>query len=394
MDPAEEQARAFKPTAGKRTQGKIQFPEPRPNQRTLAKHLAREFGPEMRATNWSAEVGKFEYCRRRDYDHGKGLKTAFVFSVEEMHRRCILTAEAPFHGDELTLSIEIEEFKMDPSPTRIWDSKIPNEENLVSIRLLDHGPSLEVHLDPKPRNKSAARYQDEGQIFVFRLRTHRDVAVQNAKNMLRRVENLTLDMPDDWFRYRNYFTTTPNMGDEADEEQSDEPPITVGQHTVDFGGGVQLRLTGHLASAEFLALLGHKNIRDPDTGRKVEVDVDKGQVVARDPGAAVTRQQGKDLGQSFEHSHLVHQAGTLVPALFRSHLRFGVQAAKGTKKKIQAQKRAEKINRRAEERARRRVALNPSLAQFAADMEEANANVASTLPKDESAVNPVGDSTS
>lgn len=237
-------------------------------------------------------VGKFEYCGRKDYDHGKGLKTAFVFSVEEMHRRCILTAEAPFHGDELTLSLEIDAFKMDPSPRRIWECKIPNEENLVSIRLLDHGPSLEVHLDPKPRNKSAARYQDEGEIVVFRLRTHRDVAVQNAKNMLRRVENLTLEMPDDWFRYRNYFTTTPNMGDEADEEQSDEPPTTVGQHTLDFGGGVQLRLTGHLASARFLALLGHKNIRDPDTGRVVEVDVDKGQVVARDPGAAVTTRKG------------------------------------------------------------------------------------------------------
>lgn len=39
------------------------------------------------------------------------------------------------------------------------------------------------------------------------------------------------------------------------------------------------------------------------------------------------------------------------------------------------------------------MASNPSLAQFAADMDEANANVASTLPQDESAVNAVGDST-
>lgn len=57
--------------------------------------------------------------------------------------------------------------------------------------------------------------------------------------MLRRIENLSLQRPDDWLRYCNHYTKTANNGDGADEEsQSSQPPVTVGKDTVDLGGGL------------------------------------------------------------------------------------------------------------------------------------------------------------
>ncbi|KAI4192862.1 MAG: hypothetical protein LQ350_008545 [Teloschistes chrysophthalmus] len=174
-------------------------------------------------------------------------------------------------------------------------------------------------------------------------------------------------MPDDWFRYRNYYTKTVNNGDEADEDpQISQPPVTVGDHTMHLGGGTLVKFTGTLATARFLALWDYKNIRAPETGSVVEVEDDQRQIVARNPDAPVTQQQAKQLGQSFQDSNHVVESGEQVPSFLRSSLRVGVEPARGTKKKRHATKRAEKLNRR-----------------------EADENAASNLPREDSPVNPV-----
>ena len=51
----------------------------------------------------------------------------------------------------------------------------------------------------------------------------------------------------------------PSIGGEDDSQS--QPLITVGTHQLKVGGGIKVRYTHILASAEFLALIVHGNIQ-------------------------------------------------------------------------------------------------------------------------------------
>ncbi|KAL8736089.1 MAG: hypothetical protein Q9181_002564 [Wetmoreana brouardii] len=77
-------------------------------------------------------------------------------------------------------------FKPSKDKTSSWFAvlfrcHIPDEENLVSIRLFDRSRSLDIHLDPKPRAKSAARYRTEGERWSFHFSGRYDEQVEQSK---------------------------------------------------------------------------------------------------------------------------------------------------------------------------------------------------------------------
>jgi hypothetical protein len=202
----------------------------------------------------------------------------------------------------LTLSLVVSAVINDPSPATLIRFTIPDDNNFVSILLFDQSRSMDVHLDPKPKTKMATKARAEGDYWVIYFGGHTEPELRLAKAMLRRVEQTTLGMPDAWFKYRNYFTKTPNTGDEADEsQQSGQPSVRVGENTVDLGHGHSIRFTGALASFEWLSLSGHQNIRPA----RPPVE-DEAKVQQRDPEAAIIRRQAAKLGSGFSHSHLEH----------------------------------------------------------------------------------------
>lgn len=160
-----------------------------------------------------------------------------------------------------------------------------------------------------------ARAEGDCWTIYFSGRTEPDLRL--AKAMLRRVEQTTLGMPDAWFKYRNYFTKTPNIGDEADEsQQSGEPSVRVGENVVDLGHGHSITFTGALASFEWLSLSGHTNIRPA----RLPIE-DEAAVEPRNPKAVVTRGQAAKLGSAFSHSHLEHGVSVAGSSTYlRSHI--------------------------------------------------------------------------
>ena len=151
-----------------------------------------------------------------------------------------------------------------------------------------------------------------------------------AKKMLRRVENVTVEMPDVWFRYRNYFTRTPTVGDDANENQ---PSVRVGQNRVELGGGHSLTFTGCLASLEWLSISGHDNIQPP-VGQDAEEAAE-----LTDPDAPLTRSRAAKLSSPE-----------------RKRLGLGTEKRKGAKAQKREVKRAKKLQRRQTQRATRSAA--------------------------------------
>lgn len=255
-------------------------------------------------------LSKVEYCRSKDYKHGAGYSTEFQEVKTDKERKCFLVLEG--NVEELSFTITVSSFDKDPDPKVLLHYQVPDEDNPFTIRLFNQSRSMDIRLDPKPRDKSAARYRAEGDYWSLHFLDDPEWCIKVRKGMLRRVEYMTLQMPDAWFRYRNYFTSTPNTGnedaDDADGSQISQQSTILGQKLVDFGGGITVWFTGCLASPEWYALTGAgpSNVR---SARRQVVEA-----VESDPGAAVTRQESTKLGSAFTH--------TSMP--------FGRQPAKGT----------------------------------------------------------------
>ncbi|KAL9594229.1 MAG: hypothetical protein Q9219_007146 [cf. Caloplaca sp. 3 TL-2023] len=197
------------------------------------------------------ELDKVQYSESQSYNHGQGFETRFEFSSGVKERRCFLNVEGT--SEKLTFTVSISAVRNDPSPIILFSGTILDEDNLISIRLLDRSRSLDFYLDPKPKSKSAARYRAEGMYLSFHFNGRYAKIIESSKLVMRRVESYTLQILDAWLKYRNYFTQTPNIGDEGDAAEEHQPRAMVGQNEVDFGG-IKVKYTGCLASAAWLRL--------------------------------------------------------------------------------------------------------------------------------------------
>lgn len=243
----------------------------------------------------STEVSKAEFSDSIAHQERQPYQRAFEYSEYQRESRCALFAEG--NHEALKLTLMLARGSNDPSPEIVAHFSIPREGYLYSIRLFDQSRSMDVHVEPKPKTKFAAKARAEARYWSIAFRAHDETELYNTKRMLRRLENLTLEMPDEWFTYRNYFTRTPNVGDEADEtQQSGQPSVEVGRNRVELAGGHSITFTGALASFEWLSLEGHENIRQSRS-----LPTTEGQ---RDPEAPVTRLQSARQAQGFPHTSL------------------------------------------------------------------------------------------
>ncbi|KAL8826995.1 MAG: hypothetical protein Q9191_003456 [Dirinaria sp. TL-2023a] len=222
------QQEGYKPSEGKRAQGRNQFPA-QATQKTLDKLTGRQRKTQDRHQRWSAEVSKAELSDSRAHQEGKPYQSAFEYSEDKKNSRCVLLAEG--NHEALTLTLVAVRERNDPNPRIVADFSIPREGFVYSIRLFDQSRSMDVHVESKPKTRFAAKARAESRYWKIAFRAHDETELYNTKRMLRRVENLTLEMPDEWFNYRNYFTRTPNVGNEADEEQqSSQASVEVGRN--------------------------------------------------------------------------------------------------------------------------------------------------------------------
>ncbi|KAL9014041.1 MAG: hypothetical protein Q9173_001291 [Seirophora scorigena] len=176
---------------------------------------------------WVAEVLKAERCSSVEYGLNQWSK-------------------------DLTLTLFTTAVISDPNPQNIHTFSFPVVDAKISLRLYDATALIEIFIDPKKKRGEAVVAGDYWAIF---LRGHNDYEKKNAGAMLRRLENLAREMPDNWFSYRSFFTVSGQATD-----TSAPPPVSVGQYNHEMAGG-SLKFSGNFATAKFLGALGHRNFR-------------------------------------------------------------------------------------------------------------------------------------
>ena len=162
--------------------------------------------------------------------------------------------------------------------------EITEDSNLYTLRLFDYKWSMDVQVDPRKGGRGRAKLP--GDYWAIHLRVHNDGAIAVAKKMLRRIENVATEMPDKWFKYRNFFTQ-PSVSESATEatSHSSQGSATEGAYEEELPGGHKVRWTGALATPMFLRALGHQNIRP---ARQPSPEATSGDSAERD-GPAETR---------------------------------------------------------------------------------------------------------
>ncbi|KAL9595377.1 MAG: hypothetical protein Q9219_006479 [cf. Caloplaca sp. 3 TL-2023] len=238
--------------------------------------LEKQFGLRQHQDNaapWAAEIALVQRCDSTGYDGGRGYSTVFEYSPTppNAQRRCFLTGQGDMAG--LTFTLTVNAVFQDPNPTVLHQFSIPSPHALVSLRLFDKGMFMEIHVDPVRRGRS----RPLGDYWEVRFRAHNNPERKLARAMLRRLENLTREMPDAWFKYRNYFT---QIGIVSGEEAAPPTEPTEGYHRVELSSGHAMAFTGHLATAAFQRALGHVRVRP---ARRVSVDPEEGQELIKQP---------------------------------------------------------------------------------------------------------------
>ncbi|KAI4138223.1 MAG: hypothetical protein LQ341_004760 [Variospora aurantia] len=95
---------------------------------------------------------------------------------------------------------------------------------------------------------------------------------KNARAMMRRIESLTREMPDVFFKHRNFFTKVGLAADGKTRSPPREPTEGFYQH--ELSSGHKMIFTGAFATAPFLRALGHDIVRP---ARQVSMDPEEGQ---------------------------------------------------------------------------------------------------------------------
>ena len=199
----------------------------------------------FRTSAWRAELEKVSSCDGVDYDGGKGLVTDFKFSDEHHKRRWVLECE----GNSQKLVMEVYEMMQhqDPNALTLFEIALPNEEDLLDLRIYESTRSLELRLTPKGE---ALTKREPRKIWSLHFRTE-EKRLSKAKAMMKRLENVTSEMPGNWFSYRNY-SSSPTL--ERATKESEFVPGEVSQHIT---SGHVWKFTGFIASLEFQRALGH-----------------------------------------------------------------------------------------------------------------------------------------
>ena len=155
--------------------------------------------------------------------------------------------------------------RKDPSPiTHIFN--ITDDENLYTVRLFDYTVSMDLQIEPKRvRGRGRPKQEQEGDYWAIYFKVDNQRMMNSARAMLRRVQNITMEMPDKWFKYRNYFTKTSTTAVPDTDEQSSQGSVTQGEYYKELPGDYSVRWTGFLAMPEFLRVLGNQP-RKPSAG--------------------------------------------------------------------------------------------------------------------------------
>ena len=218
-------------------------------ERVISKRNDRMFPAVVDPTTvniWRAHLAKVSSCEGTDYDGGKGLVTDFEFSDARPQSRCVLKCD----GNHQTLVMTLASFEQDrdPNPTRLFEIALPNEDDVLDLRIYESTRCLELRLTPKGQVSSKS---EPRKIWSLLFRT-KQKHLSDAKKMVKRLENVTRDMPEAWFSYRNYARSAPKINEGATGSGSVpsgfSQPIT---------GGHVWHFTGFLASPEFQRALGN-----------------------------------------------------------------------------------------------------------------------------------------
>ncbi|KAL8905639.1 MAG: hypothetical protein Q9207_002512 [Kuettlingeria erythrocarpa] len=229
--------------------------------------LAQRDRGEDNADQKTAEIVKLQRCDPTTYDGGRGFETKFEYSPSNS-TRCFLTGDGNVGG--LTLLVRVNQVYADPNPTIMHTFRIPADDDaLTSLRLFDKGMLIEIHVDPKREG----RQKPIGDYWSILFRAHSKDEVKRARGMMRWIEALTREMPNDRFKYRNFFTKVGLAADGRAQLPLGE--LTEGYYVYELSSGHSMTFTGHLATAPFLKALGHTRVRP---ARPVSVDPEESDV--------------------------------------------------------------------------------------------------------------------
>lgn len=218
-------------------------------ERVIHRRKARMFPAVVDPTTvnvWRAQLAKVSSCEGTDYEGGKGLITDFEFSDARPRNRCVLKCDG--NHQTLVMTLASSEQDGDPNPTRLFEIALPNEDDPLDLRIYESNRSLELRLTPKGEASSKS---EPRKIWSLSFRTEKK-HLSNAKKMVKRLENVTRDMPEAWFSYRNYARSAPKLNKGA--TGSEPAPSGFSQPIT---GGHVWHFTGFLASREFQRALGN-----------------------------------------------------------------------------------------------------------------------------------------
>lgn len=209
------------------------------------KRNARAGVEPVRTNEWRAQLAKVSSCEGVNYDGGKGLVTDFEFSDARPACRWVLKCDGNSQKLVMTL-FSIEKFQ-DPDPSTLFEIVLPNEDDLLDLRIYESTRSLELRLTPKGE---ASSKKEPRKIWSLYFRTE-EKRLSEAKAMVKRLENITSEMPEDWFSYRN-FSSLPTL-----ERATKESEFVPGEFSQHITGGHVWKFTDFIASLEFQRALGH-----------------------------------------------------------------------------------------------------------------------------------------
>ncbi|KAL8756502.1 MAG: hypothetical protein Q9184_004484 [Pyrenodesmia sp. 2 TL-2023] len=216
--------------------------------RTLRKRMGLD--QKLLANEWGAEVMQVQCCDSTTYDGGRGFQTRFEYDsapATAYKPRCFVRMRGGLPG--LTLTLEINQVHWDPNPTILHTFTIPAANNaFVTLRLFDKLVHMEIHTDP-PRT---GRRKPVGDYWSIAFRNHTPEEKRAARALLNTIESFTREMPDAWFKHRNYFT----KGNSAVPQETTE-----GSFRYELSSGHHFDFTGHFATAPILEALGHEQVR-------------------------------------------------------------------------------------------------------------------------------------
>ena len=238
-------------------------PTPAARKKLLSRHLCRMYPQAPSTPSWHCQLRRVSRSKRLDHTSDESLEIAYDFDEKRAGSQCFLECRYNENDNgKQALHLRVYQLEKGIIAPCLYEFRFPNYDYLLDLHVFESTRTLELRKKPIDPSSSVDTCR-----WILDCRSD-EKWMPVARALIKRLENVTRELPKEWFSYRNFALQAQSASLSADES---------GSRTLEheLPDGTKWKFTGFLASPGFQQVLRRESKTVDERGSPMPSDTRK-----------------------------------------------------------------------------------------------------------------------